>query len=113
MHLVVDIGNTRAKYAVFDGKDIVFAGTILKRFSGSIMKKIPSEYILSAAILSNTSQPDPRLLNALGQLPVFYSSESSHKVADQKIIMAPLSPWAKTGWLLLRGLSLVYRANRL
>ncbi len=71
MHLVVDIGNTRAKYAVFDGKDIVFAGTILKRFSGSIMKKIPSEYILSAAILSNTSQPDPRLLNALGQLPVF------------------------------------------
>jgi type III pantothenate kinase len=79
MHLVIDIGNTRAKFACFEGKEMVFYG----HCDRNMMEQIPnlvSEYnLVSAAICANTSQIHPGLSETLEALPYFV--KLSHNTA--------------------------------
>lgn len=66
MHLVVDLGNTRMKLAIFDEDGtMVFKDTRLKRYSRLIQTYLPKQYTITHAILCNTSVPDSALMSHL------------------------------------------------
>ncbi len=78
MNLVIDLGNTRVKYAVFDQNDeIVALGRLLKRYAGGLFSKLPKKMVIENAILCNTSLPDPKLLMKLKEIPNFIHLDNS------------------------------------
>ncbi|RCS26474.1 type III pantothenate kinase [Polaribacter sp. WD7] len=56
MNLIIDIGNTRVKTAVFEGTKVVEVFIFKKRSSISELKKIKEKYSISHAILSSVSK---------------------------------------------------------
>lgn len=72
MNLVVDLGNTRIKVAVFDkAGDILFSYATKKRYSENVLSKIPKAYNIESAILSNTSSVGEKLLEKLSSYAYF------------------------------------------
>lgn len=72
MNLVVDLGNTRIKFAIFDDSDqMVYSGKMLKRYSNSLISKLPEKFKIDQVIFCATSIPDHKLLNDLKQLGKF------------------------------------------
>jgi len=79
MHLVIDIGNTRAKFACFAGEEMVFYSHCNKEMMEQIPDLVPEYDRVSAAICANTSQMHPGLSETLEVLPVFV--KLSHNTA--------------------------------
>jgi type III pantothenate kinase len=69
--LIVDIGNTRVKVAVFRGDVLVSLEISFKRYTYKILKKHLDSSDVSAAILSNTSEVDGSVLSLFSALPCF------------------------------------------
>lgn len=90
MNLVIDLGNTRIKFAVFDTNDqIVFIGKMLKRYASSLMTKLPSEIKIDNAILCNTSLPDEKLLKSVYTLENFIHFDSKTKLPIHNLYETP------------------------
>ncbi|MGB4960312.1 MAG: type III pantothenate kinase [Saprospiraceae bacterium] len=90
MKLVIDIGNTRAKYGIFDGDKMVDHGTMMRRYSGNIAKKA-QKYPIDAAILSNTSDPSPELLIYLDNIKPFIHLHHTTRLPITNLYGSPQS----------------------
>ena len=71
MFLILDIGNTRLKLAVYQGDTMISAQATPRRFTQNRIKKIFTLYKIRAAILSNTSEVDVSVIQLLSSLPYF------------------------------------------
>lgn len=71
MHLVIDLGNTYVKYAVFHQNEIIDSGHKVKRLSYQLAKGLCEQYPISRGILSHTSEPQQKLLEVLTALDFF------------------------------------------
>lgn len=71
MRLIVDVGNTRAKFAVFDGDHIIDRGVVARRYSSGIVRQINGKYPIDAAIVTNTSDIGTELMSFLKSIPHF------------------------------------------
>lgn len=90
MNLIVDLGNTRIKFAVFDANaKVVFSHTLLKRYAGSLMSKLPSNIIIDHAILCNTSVPDPQLMDDLNGFDEFIHLDKHTKLPISNMYETP------------------------
>lgn len=76
MNLVIDIGNTRIKAAVFDGKKLI-ACHIIKSFKKSSITALMNRYAIRAVIFSSVIK-EKKILAASEILQVFYLN---HKTA--------------------------------
>ena len=65
MYIIIDIGNTRAKYAIFDHNIIVLQGVVLRRYSISTIGKLLKKFEINAGILSSTSEISMAFLDIL------------------------------------------------
>lgn len=79
MHLVIDIGNTRVKFACFEEDGMVFYGNCLRNEMEKIPNLVPEYDHVKAAICVNTSQIHPGLSEILETLPFFF--RLSHETA--------------------------------
>ncbi len=72
MNLIVDLGNTRVKCAIFNDEDSIVSIIIKpKRYLFKVVSDLLSNHEISSAILSNTSVPDEGTLKMLGVLKNF------------------------------------------
>lgn len=78
--LVVDIGNTRAKYAVFNGDLMVDHGVLLRRYSGKISRLVGDKFQINAAIVTNTSGISDELMDYLKSLHRFIHLDENTRV---------------------------------
>jgi type III pantothenate kinase len=79
MHLVIDIGNTRVKFACFKVDQMVFFSHCHNNEMENIPNLVPEYHRVSAAICVNTSQIHPGLFEKLESLPFFI--KLSHETA--------------------------------
>lgn len=68
MNLTIDIGNTSAKAAVFDGETMVFAGRLDADF-GKQLAEVASHYLPQMCAVSNVAGHREDVEKALAQLP--------------------------------------------
>jgi type III pantothenate kinase len=91
VNIVIDIGNTRAKYALFDGDAILTQGVALRRYSVSVLSKILQRSEITAGILSNTSEVNILLLEMLKRLPFFIHLDTITQIPIQNLYATPSS----------------------
>ena len=89
MNLIIDIGNTRTKLAVFEAnklveKQIVSSEKILKK-----IKKIFSEYPISTSILSSVQKKDEKWLSFLKENSNFVMLNSQTKIPFTNLYQSP------------------------
>lgn len=90
MHLVIDIGNTRAKYALFDHQDnLVLRNVVLKHHAASVLKKVIPKYPVTAAIITGTSEIDDFLIRNLQEISVFIHMDSNTKTPVKNLYLTP------------------------
>ncbi len=89
MRLIVDVGNTRAKYAVFDEDKIVCHGVVLRRYSSRIVRLVKGKYPVNSAIVTNTSDIGAELMNFLKSMPVFIHLDHNTPVPIQNCYANP------------------------
>ncbi len=75
MNLVIDIGNTRIKAAVFDGKKLI-ACHIIKSFKKSFFSALINRYAIRAVIFSSVVKEE-KILGASEILQVFYLNHNT------------------------------------
>ena len=75
MNLVIDIGNTRIKAAVFDGKKLI-ACHIIKSFKESSFTALINRYAIRAVIFSSVVKEE-KILGASEILQVFYLNHNT------------------------------------
>ena len=68
MNLTVDIGNTRVKFGVFDGSDLVFASAYSHHDAAHGYHGLTSLYTFGCAIISSVGNTDPGLSIEAGAL---------------------------------------------
>ena len=71
MYLIADIGNTRIKLAVYKEDELLSFSATPRRFALLGLQKILFAFPITAAILSNTSEVDPIVIQLLSSLPFF------------------------------------------
>ncbi len=68
MNLIIDIGNTRVKVAVFEGNSIEYSAFFEKKILISEIRKLLKKYIISNAIVSNVSTVSKKKIERLKEL---------------------------------------------
>ncbi len=91
MNIIIDIGNTRAKYAIFDDKNIVFQGVVLRRYSIPTISNVLKKFNITAGILSNTSELNVVLLEILRKIPFFIHLDMNTPLPIHNLYSTPLS----------------------
>ena len=91
MHIIIDIGNTRAKYAIFDDKNIVIQGVVLRRYSIPTISNVLKKFNITAGILSNTSELNVVLLEILRKIPFFIHMDMNTPLPIHNLYSTPLS----------------------
>ncbi|MBP9197836.1 MAG: type III pantothenate kinase [Saprospiraceae bacterium] len=91
MYIIIDIGNTRAKYAIFDHNIIVLQGVVLRRYSISTIGKLLKKFEIKAGILSSTSEISMAFLDILRKIPFFIHLDMETPIPIQNLYSTPLS----------------------
>ncbi len=65
MNLVIDVGNTQTKLAVFDSKRNLVIKKVVKKLSLAMLKKICGEYAITASIFSSVTGNDLSIIGFL------------------------------------------------
>ncbi len=65
MNLVIDVGNTQAKLAVFDGRGKLVIKKVVKKLSPALVKKICSEHAVNSCIFSSVAGNDKSIMSFL------------------------------------------------
>ena len=91
MYIIIDIGNTRAKYAIFDHNIIVLQGVVLRRYSISTIGKLLKKFEINAGILSSTSEISIAFLDILRKIPFFIHLDMDTSIPIQNLYSTPLS----------------------
>jgi type III pantothenate kinase len=91
VNIVIDIGNTRAKYALFDGDAIIAQGVVMRRYAVSVMSKILQRFDITAGILSNTSEVNALLLEMLNKIPFFIHLDTITPIPIKNLYATPFS----------------------
>ena len=82
MNLVIDIGNTQIKLAIFDQFDLVYTNTLRHEAPEALMKWLVNEiapYPITKSIISNVADISPQTLEQLTKafpLPIFYTANT-------------------------------------
>lgn len=78
MKLLIDIGNTSAKIAVADGKEIIFSERVKETWE-SLLERLQKTYPIERCIISNVAAEDKSLFSALKKhtLPTLVLSDTT------------------------------------
>ena len=72
MNLVVDIGNTQVKVAIFELERLVTSLSFDEQHLKSTLGKLLKEHQITSCILSAVSNYDPSVVDVLQDIPFFY-----------------------------------------
>lgn len=91
MYLIIDIGNTRAKYGIYEGDVVVSQGVVMRRYSFSAIGKLLQKFDISAGILSNTSEISGDMLEMLKKIPFFIHFDTNTPIPIRNVYSTQLS----------------------
>ena len=99
MHnLVIDIGNTNHKLAIFKGRDLVHYQYV-KQISKALIESLITEYSVSASCISSVGSEHDEVLDLLRQRTTFYPFSTSINLGVKNFYKSPetlgLDRWAK------------------
>tara|TARA_R110002073_G_scaffold145532_4_gene297694 strand:- start:13597 stop:14325 length:729 start_codon:yes stop_codon:yes gene_type:complete len=80
MNLIIDIGNTQVKAAVFESSSLVEHFVFDEKYFQNNIKNILKKYVINKGILSSVKTIDEELLSLLQQIPHFIELNSDTKV---------------------------------
>ena len=89
MNLIIDIGNTLAKLAVFQGEQIIQKEIISIEFLFEEVIKLDKEYPIQAAILSSVNHSDSKTEGLLEKKYPFFRLSSKTKVPFENLYRTP------------------------
>lgn len=89
MNLIIDIGNTNVKFAVFKENELVYHLNAKKEGSFELYHQISQNYHIQRAILSATSIVDPKLIEVLCALDFFLTLDASTPIPIKNLYKTP------------------------
>jgi type III pantothenate kinase len=103
VNLVIDIGNTRTKLALFNDFDLMFNVPIDELKPEQVIMLQEEHPLLNRAILSSVKEYNPQLRELLASSFETFIELVHTTPIPITIVTAPPKRWAKTGWLLPLG----------
>lgn len=89
MNLVVDVGNTRVKAAVFEGDTIVELFVFEKQKIISALKKITKQYAIARGILSSVSHISEKKFQKINELVPFITMSNTLRIPFENLYETP------------------------
>lgn len=89
MNLIIDVGNTQTKLAVFDGSGKIVFKKAIKKLSLVLLKKFFQEYDISASIFSSVAGSDKAIMSYLKKHPHFILFTHKTRVPVKNLYLTP------------------------